>query len=185
MVHSTQKTRGTAPGQLSPGPADRIEVGEVYVSAVFTVRPAGSATDVLERRPFDEVIRLWRSLRGDVPAARMHHGTVARRRDPAGRTHRRGSGRPVSSSGDTSHRRSKLADAAGSGLLIERERGIYAFAHLTFQEYLAARHICDTGHPAASYVDDPWWRESLVLAAQLGNADAIITACLESIANLP
>jgi hypothetical protein len=36
-----------------------------------------------------------------------------------------------------------LDDAASSGLFIERENGVRAFAHLTFQEYLAAAHIQD------------------------------------------
>jgi len=55
-----------------------------------------------------------------------------------------------------------------SGLLIERGVGIYSFAHLTFQEYLAARAITDR-EDNLSYtiekVGDPWWREVILLEA--------------------
>ncbi len=53
-----------------------------------------------------------------------------------------------------------------AGLLVERVTGVYAFAHLTFQEYLAARAIADR----EDYIDytlkrlhKPWWREVLLL----------------------
>jgi len=53
-----------------------------------------------------------------------------------------------------------------AGLLVERDAGVYAFAHLTFQEYLAARAIADR----EDYVNytkwrlhDPWWREVVLL----------------------
>ena len=53
-----------------------------------------------------------------------------------------------------------------TGLLVEREAGVYAFAHLTFQEYLAARALAD----CEDYIDqtlhhlhDPWWREVILL----------------------
>lgn len=55
-----------------------------------------------------------------------------------------------------------------SGLLIERGLGIYSFAHLTFQEYLAARAITDREDNLAysvDKIDDPWWREVILLEA--------------------
>ncbi len=55
-----------------------------------------------------------------------------------------------------------------SGLLIERGAGIYGFAHLTFQEYLAARALADR-KDAIEYtlkrLADPWWREVILLEA--------------------
>ncbi len=53
-----------------------------------------------------------------------------------------------------------------SGLLNERGQGIYAFSHLTFQEYLGARAVADR----ADYIEytlarlgDSWWRELILL----------------------
>jgi hypothetical protein len=75
-----------------------------------------------------------------------------------------------------------LDEARKSGLLIEREHGVYAFAHLTLQEYLAAAHI---GEPAqieqlTAAVDDPWWRETTLLWAAGADSTPVINACLAS-----
>ncbi|WP_432994005.1 trypsin-like peptidase domain-containing protein [Dactylosporangium sp. CA-233914] len=57
------------------------------------------------------------------------------------------------------------------GLLAEQSSGNYAFFHRTFQEFLAARHLLsDREHAAARIVarlDDPLWREPLLLAVGL------------------
>lgn len=53
-----------------------------------------------------------------------------------------------------------------AGLLMERETGVYAFAHLTFQEYLAARAIADRDdyiEYTLQHLHDPWWREVILL----------------------
>ncbi len=59
-----------------------------------------------------------------------------------------------------------------AGLLVERETGVFAFAHLTFQEYLAARAIADRDayqndddyiHYSLKRLHDPWWQEVLLL----------------------
>jgi len=53
-----------------------------------------------------------------------------------------------------------------AGLLVQRETGRYAFAHLTFQEYLAARAIADREDYIAytlQHLHDPWWREVILL----------------------
>ena len=75
-----------------------------------------------------------------------------------------------------------LADVSSNGLLIERETGQYAFAHKTFQEYLAAAYIRDNGivSELAIAVSDDWWREATLLYAATANADPIVLACLEA-----
>lgn len=75
-----------------------------------------------------------------------------------------------------------LADVASNGLLVERENDLYAFAHLTFQEYLAAMYIRGKGlsKVLADRVDDSWWRETTLLYTAQTDADPIVRACLES-----
>jgi energy-coupling factor transporter ATP-binding protein EcfA2 len=67
-----------------------------------------------------------------------------------------------------------------SGLLVEREAGLYSFAHLTFQEYLTAVHVQDRRLEEAliSRVDDSWWHESIRLYAAQVDATNIVRACL-------
>ncbi|MFI9383110.1 NACHT domain-containing protein [Kutzneria sp. NPDC052558] len=75
-----------------------------------------------------------------------------------------------------------LADVSSNGLIVERESGQYSFAHLTFQEYLAASHIRDRGltKVLAEQVDNVWWRETTLLYAARSDADEIVLACLDS-----
>jgi hypothetical protein len=75
-----------------------------------------------------------------------------------------------------------LADVSSNGLLVERESGLYSFAHLTFQEYLAASHIRDKNlvEILVDSVDDVWWRETTLLYAAHSDADPIVRACLSS-----
>lgn len=75
-----------------------------------------------------------------------------------------------------------VADISSNGLLVERESGHYSFAHLTFQEYLAATHIRDKGltDELIAHVDDVWWRETTLLYAARSDADPLVRACLAS-----
>jgi hypothetical protein len=75
-----------------------------------------------------------------------------------------------------------VANVESNGLLVEREKGIYAFAHLTFQEYLAAQHIRANGlgDILAQATDDVWWRETTLLYTADADADLIVRACLKS-----
>jgi hypothetical protein len=61
-----------------------------------------------------------------------------------------------------------------SGLLIERRRDVFAFSHLTFQEYFAAVEIVHKGDllKLLKVYRDPWWHEAIALAAGLPGADA-------------
>ena len=67
-----------------------------------------------------------------------------------------------------------------SGLIIERESGSYSFAHLTFQEYLAAARIRDLGEikELLTRADDTWWREVILLYCASADAGPVVEACL-------
>ncbi|WP_431726985.1 NACHT domain-containing protein [Verrucosispora sp. TAA-831] len=66
------------------------------------------------------------------------------------------------------------------GLLLERETGIYAFPHLTFQEFLCSRYISEKKMESVLVegVTDPWWRETTLLYVAQQGADAVVEACL-------
>jgi len=67
-----------------------------------------------------------------------------------------------------------------SGLLLERELGIYSFAHKTFQEYLASKYILDNNLEARLYdhITDDWWHEVIKLYSAQTDATTIIRTCL-------
>jgi hypothetical protein len=67
-----------------------------------------------------------------------------------------------------------------SGLIIEQENGQIAFAHLTFQEYLASVHAKAQGLSAklVALVEDSWWAETIRLYAAQTNATPIVEACV-------
>ncbi|MEZ4591039.1 MAG: NACHT domain-containing protein [Chloroflexota bacterium] len=70
-----------------------------------------------------------------------------------------------------------------SGLLVERENGICSFAHLTFQEFLAAEHVRDQSsllESLLSHVKESWWHETLLLYAARADATPIVEACIDA-----
>ena len=76
-----------------------------------------------------------------------------------------------------------LDNVARNGLLAQTPDGRYAFTHLTFQEYLAARHVSANSDLVKSLVDnvsDPWWHETILLYAATADASPIVRACLDS-----
>lgn len=75
-----------------------------------------------------------------------------------------------------------LDDIARNGMFVEAPAGGYSFTHLSFQEYLAARHV--SANPGlvkslAENVSDPWWRETSLLYAATSDASPIVRACLD------
>ncbi len=75
-----------------------------------------------------------------------------------------------------------LDDASRHGLLSESGPGRYSFAHLTLQEYLAARHISENPSLAAilaEAVGDQWWRETTLFYAAIADSDQVVRACLD------
>src|SRR6185437_7826214 len=74
-----------------------------------------------------------------------------------------------------------LDDVSRGGLLTEAAAGRYAFPHLTFQEYLAARHVAavpELGPRLADDVGDPWWHETILLYAASADVSPVVRACL-------
>ncbi len=68
-----------------------------------------------------------------------------------------------------------------SGLLLEREDGMWGFAHLSFQEYLTATHWLAGGPKPSDWttlVTKSWWFETIRLYAAQADASPIVTACL-------
>ena len=68
------------------------------------------------------------------------------------------------------------------GLLVERELGVYEFAHLSFQEYLAAVQIKELQEDniLVDNLDDLWWAEAIRLYAAQGNASNLIEKAIEN-----
>lgn len=72
----------------------------------------------------------------------------------------------------------------GSGLLLQRENGRYGFAHLTFQEFLAAVYAQEQNQIALlkTHVGDSWWHETIRLyCARASDATPILEACLDNL----
>ncbi len=89
-----------------------------------------------------------------------------------------------------------------SGLLVERRPAVFAFSHLTFQEYFTALDYASRPDQLLGHLDDPWWHEVIALAAGIPGCDpagiirallrrkdrkALILAakCLETAINVP
>ena len=68
-----------------------------------------------------------------------------------------------------------------TGLLLERELGIYSFAHKTFQEYLASMYMLDKNLERELYdhINDDWWHEVIKLYSAQTDSTKIITFCLD------
>ncbi|MBZ0281405.1 MAG: NACHT domain-containing protein [Anaerolineae bacterium] len=67
-----------------------------------------------------------------------------------------------------------------SGILIERESGIYAFSHKTFQEYFTAVYIQTEklADELVMHISDDWWHETIRLYCARVDATPVIAACL-------
>lgn len=70
---------------------------------------------------------------------------------------------------------------ASSGLLQESEVSEWQFAHLSFQEYLAATHFIENKHllDFNSIIENTWWHETLRLYAAQTDATELVKNCLK------
>jgi energy-coupling factor transporter ATP-binding protein EcfA2 len=66
------------------------------------------------------------------------------------------------------------------GLLVEKEIGIYEFAHLSFQEYLAAVEIKESNQEyiLIGNINNSWWAETIRLYAAVNEATNLIMAVI-------
>jgi len=69
------------------------------------------------------------------------------------------------------------------GLLVEKEKNIYEFAHKSFQEYLAAVQIKESKqeHILINKLKDDWWHETIRLYAAQTDATNIISTALSNL----
>jgi predicted NACHT family NTPase len=67
-----------------------------------------------------------------------------------------------------------------TGLLVERELGIYEFAHRSFQEYLTANEVKEKNYEdlLINNINDPWWSETIRLYAGRNDVTNLIQAAL-------
>ncbi len=67
-----------------------------------------------------------------------------------------------------------------SALLVEKEVGVYEFAHLSFQEYLAAVQIKESNQEnlLIGNIHQSWWAETIRLYAAQSNASNLISTVL-------
>ncbi|MCW2886133.1 MAG: Large ATP-binding protein [Streptosporangiaceae bacterium] len=68
-----------------------------------------------------------------------------------------------------------------TGLLLERENGLYCFAHRSLQEYLAASYLAGSARPEPliPHLGRDWWRETTLFYAAQADASPLVTACLD------
>jgi predicted NACHT family NTPase len=69
-----------------------------------------------------------------------------------------------------------------TGLLAEREQGVYEFAHKSFQEYLAAVELTDSTQAdiLTEKIQDAWWDETIRLYAAQTDATHLVKAALQN-----
>lgn len=72
-----------------------------------------------------------------------------------------------------------------SGLFLEADRGVWSFAHKTFQEYLAATYVKEKRKESIliKHLDDDWWYETICFYCAQTDATKIIQTCLAQVSS--
>lgn len=80
-----------------------------------------------------------------------------------------------------------LKQIENNGILYDASIDRYGFAHLTFQEYLAALHIKEKklDNILPQKIEDSWWKETILLYAAKYDPSKFVDACLRKGANSP
>lgn len=67
-----------------------------------------------------------------------------------------------------------------SNFWVKQGHDVYGFAHLSFQEYLAAMHVKEKNlkQVLVDQIESSWWREAIILYCNRADASPIIKACL-------
>lgn len=75
-----------------------------------------------------------------------------------------------------------IAEAVESGWLMPTTTGDYRFTHANLQYYMAACQLYHSGDSTAvtTKINDPWWRDTILLWSTFTNATRVVEACLQS-----
>jgi hypothetical protein len=76
-----------------------------------------------------------------------------------------------------------LGIQSSSGLMIEKELGVWSWAHKSFQEYLCADHWAQGARESPRWQDiirEEWWRETILLYSAKADASKPLDAAIES-----
>ena len=67
-----------------------------------------------------------------------------------------------------------------SNFWVKQGHDVYGFAHLSFQEYLAAMHVKEKNlqNVLVEKIKSSWWRETIIMYCNRADASPIIKACL-------
>ncbi|MGH8880137.1 MAG: NACHT domain-containing protein, partial [Stackebrandtia sp.] len=74
--------------------------------------------------------------------------------------------------------RELIAEGSAAGWLTRTPDGRHAFTHLSLQQFFADRDIREAD--ILTKIDDPWWRDAILLWSRRSNVSRVIESCLAS-----
>lgn len=153
----------------------------VVVDAFTRRRSVLPSVSEVYREILDELMErrqraVWSSERGAL------HPSENRRRSQLTALAMMEQGRTRARGFEIALRRDTLDAMIPSGVLVEPEPGMVAFAHLSMQEYLAAERIRLEGgslRTLTERIEDPFWRQTILFWAAESDASPVVEACLD------